>query len=131
MIATSKNNNILLSLFRDEFILTPSEFVELIKKAVASKVNVWVTDVFAVPDYCAFLKGCIDPSFARAHKEEWAQLQITFERAEVSETHPLGVRMTYKAYAQDTFVEIVEDVGKQSLFIVFSLVQYFFFNFIF
>ena len=97
---------------RNEFILTPSEFVDLIKEAVASKVNVFVTDIFAVPDYCEFFKGFIDPTFARAHKEEWAQLQITFERAEVSEAHPLGVRMTYKAYAQDTFVEIVEDTRK-------------------
>lgn len=69
----------------------------------------FVTDIFAIPDYVLFFDKCIDPFFGRVHKEEWAQLQITFERAEVSETHPLGVRMTYKAYAQDSFVEIVED----------------------
>jgi len=96
---------------RDEFILTPSEFVKLIQISLRKKVVVTVVDLMVIPNYNKIMGGCVDPDLARWAKEEWAQLQITFKKVEKSDKHPLGVETTYRPYVQDEFVEIVEDSG--------------------
>jgi hypothetical protein len=93
---------------RDEHIYTPSEFAKMVCECLKKKVNVNVVDVFAVPDYVALFRGCVDEAVARFAKEEWAQLQFTFERVPLSDDHPLGVKTTYRSYVQDSFIEIVE-----------------------
>ena len=94
---------------RDQYIITPSEFVGMIKHALKKKVKVWVVDLFALPDYVGIFKDCVDPALGRFAKQEWTVLQFTFEATPVSDRHPLGVEKTYKYYVQDEFVEIVED----------------------
>ena len=91
---------------RDEHIYTPGEFARLICEALKRKVKVNVVDVFAVPDYVSLFKDCIDARLSRFSKEEWAQLQFIFEADADSS---MGVKTTYRAYAQDSFIEIVED----------------------
>lgn len=100
---------------RGEFVLSPSQFVKMIKKALVKKVKVWVVDLFAIPDYVRMLVGCIDPHLGHYAKEEWTQLQWIFERVEPSHDYPLGVKTTYRAYAQDEYFEIVEDENGVSL----------------
>ena len=105
-------------MLRDEYICTPSEFSTLIYRALKKKVEVSVIDLFVLPDYCKILEGCIDVDIGRFAKEEWTQLQFTFERvvtpAELTE-HPLGVKTSYRAYASEEYIEIVEDTDQQSL----------------
>jgi hypothetical protein len=102
-------------MLRDEHIYTPYEFAKLIVTALKKKVKVNVVDLFCLPDYVSVLEDCIDPVLGRFVKEEWAQLQFTFESVDVSEDHPLGVKTTYRAYAQDSYIEIVEDDKDRSL----------------
>jgi hypothetical protein len=83
---------------RLEFIHTPLEFAKLICHALKKKVTVKVVDIFCLPDYKKILKDCINPDLGRIFKEEWAQLQIIFEADSESK---LGVKCTYRAYAQD------------------------------
>ena len=94
---------------RDEHIYTPDEFAKMVCEVLKRKVKVNVVDVYAVPDYVSLFADCIDTKLARCWKEEWAQLQFTFESVEVSEAYPLGVKTTYRAYTQNSFIEIVED----------------------
>jgi hypothetical protein len=91
---------------RLEFVLTPTEFAKAVCHALRKKSTVKVIDIFCVPDYVKILDKCIDPNLSRMFKEEWTQLQITFE----SDVHShLGVKCSYRAYVQDEFVEIVEE----------------------
>jgi hypothetical protein len=99
---------------RDEHIYTPSEFANMVYEVLKRKVKVNVVDVYALPDYVSLFKDCIDPKLARYCKEEWAQLQFTFESVEVSDIYPTGVKTTYRAYTQDTYIEIVEDESKKN-----------------
>ena len=96
---------------RDEFVYTPSDFVKLIKIALKKKVNVEVIDLIALPDYTKLMKDCIDPNLGHWAKNEWSQLQIIIEKVEVSNQTPLGVKTTYRAYVEDEYVEIVQDIG--------------------
>ena len=100
---------------RDEHIYTPDEFAKMACDVLKRKIRVNVVDVFALPDYVTLLKDCIDPSLSRFSKEEWAQLQFTFEAVDVCDKYPTGVKTTYRAYTQDSFIEIVEDDGDQSV----------------
>jgi hypothetical protein len=99
---------------RDEFVYTPSDFVKLIQLSLRKKVYVNVIDLMVIPNYTKILDGCIDPNLGRWAKEEWAQLQLTFERAEKSAENLLGVKTTYRPYVQDEFIEIVEDLGPKT-----------------
>ena len=94
---------------RDQFVLTPSQFTKLIKIALKKKASVSVVDLLVIPNYTKVMKDCVDQDMARFGKEEWAQLQITFETCEVSALNPRGVKTTYRPYVQDMYVEIVED----------------------
>jgi hypothetical protein len=68
------------NLLRDKHCLSPDEFVAILKKALESKHVVDVEDIFAVPDYEEFFAPHIDAHFGRFAKQEWTQLQFTFER---------------------------------------------------
>jgi hypothetical protein len=91
---------------RNENIYTPFEFAKLVCIALKRKVNVRVIDLFCLPDYKQMLKDCIDPHLGRLFKEEWTQLQVILE---ADNNSPMGVKCTYRAYAQDDFIEIVEE----------------------
>ena len=89
-------------MLRDEYICTPSEFSTLIYRALKKKVEVSAMVLFVLPDYYKILEGCIGVDIGRFAKEEWTQLQFTFERvvtpAELTE-HPLGVKTLYVSCA--------------------------------
>ncbi len=91
---------------RCQHIYTPLQFAKLVCCALRRKVHVRVIDLFCIPDYKQILKDCIDPHLGRLFKEEWAQLQIILEADEKS---VMGVKCTYRAYAQADFIEIVEE----------------------
>ena len=86
----------------------------MVCEVLKRKIRVNVVDVYAVPDYVNLLSGCVDPAVARFSKEEWAQLQFTFESVKMCEKYPTGVKTTYRAYTQDSFIEIVEEDKKQN-----------------
>jgi hypothetical protein len=102
-------------MLRDEHVYSPSEFASMIVKALKKKVRVNVVDLFAIPDYTSMFEDCMDPDLGRFAKEEWAQLQFIFTAVDIDEEYPMGVKAEYRAYAQDTYIEIVEDDKDQSL----------------
>ena len=57
-------------------------------------------DIHACPNYNKYFDGYIDTEVGRFAKEEWTQLQITFERVgeDERERYPHLVKTTYKAY---------------------------------
>jgi hypothetical protein len=102
---------------KDEIVLTPSEFEAAILKAFKKLKDVKVEDIHAVPNYTKYFEGYCDADVSRFAKEDWTQLQMTFERVGEDERdrYPLGVKMTYKAYSQDEAIEIVDDPAKESI----------------
>jgi hypothetical protein len=99
------------NMVRDEIILTPSEFEAAMRKAFNKVRDVEVLDIHAVPNYLKYFDGYYDKDIGRFAKEDWTQLQITFERVGDDERgrYPHGVKTTYKAYSQDEVIEIVDD----------------------
>jgi hypothetical protein len=67
-----------------------------------------VEEIFAVPNYIKFFEDrhCIDKNFANFAKLEHTQLQFIFEKCEVNDYFPLGVRMLYRAYSAESVLEI-------------------------
>ena len=89
------------TLVRDEIVLSPtSEFEAAIRKAFKKFDDVDVVDIHAVPNYFKYYEGYVDSDISRFAKEEWTQLQMTFERVNESERgrYPHLVKTTYKAY---------------------------------
>jgi hypothetical protein len=68
--------------FRNMHISSPQEAAALFKEAFLRADNsmpVNIVDIFAVPDYWNYITQFMDPKLGRAWKEEWTQLQWTFE----------------------------------------------------
>jgi hypothetical protein len=105
------------NMLKDEYILTPEEFKVLIGKAFKKIVDPEVVDIHACPNYEAWTEGYCDSDLGRFAKEEWTQLQFTFERVgdDEKDRYPMGVKSTYKAYSQDEVIEIVDDPNKESI----------------
>jgi hypothetical protein len=105
------------NMLKDEYCLSPDEFKRLIENAFSSLTDVKVVDIFAVPAYDKWCEGYIDSSFERFAKEEWTQLKFNFERCgdDERDRYPLGVKVTYSAYAQGEVIEIVDDPLKESI----------------
>jgi hypothetical protein len=85
--------------FRNDHVTTPQsaarKFKEAFKSASDCKgLKVEVTDIFVVPDYWSYIVPHIDKNLSRAFKEEWTQLQWSFEKVPVSEFYPLGISKT-------------------------------------
>jgi len=69
-----------------------------------------VVDLFVIPNYKTLLNMCVDPNFERYAKEEYTQLQWTFEAVPSNnDTYPFGCKTTYRAFCQDKVMEIVTD----------------------
>lgn len=105
------------NMLKDEYCLSPEEFKKLIMKSFSSLPDVEVIDIFAVPAYDKWIEGYVDSSFERFAKEEWTQLKFNFESCgeDERERYPLGVKVTYSAYAQGEAIEIVDDPLKESI----------------
>ena len=93
-----------------------SSYSKLIKDALYSndsKLPVEIVDIFAIPDYVSCFESCIDSKLNRYSKLAWTQLQWRFQQVDACSDFPLGVKTTYRAYAQDVVNEIVEDRSKE------------------
>jgi len=92
-------------------VLTPQQYAKGIANAFKKKYPTTVTDLWVVPDYDALLKPYMDQKFERYAKAKWTQLQFRFEAVPLSEDFPLGVKTTYRRYAQDKVIEIKQNVA--------------------
>jgi len=102
----------LWSSIRLKHVYTPSAYeCEIVRALSTSSYKAKVVDIFAVPDYDAFLLPEVDKKFARYCKEAHTQLVFTFEAVGICDDFPTGVRTSYRAYSQDKVVEIVEDMN--------------------
>jgi hypothetical protein len=71
---------------RNDHIRSPQEAAEMICgafKKTSDSLGVKVVDVFAVPDYWNYITKFVDPKLGRAWKEEWTQLQWSFEAVDM------------------------------------------------
>lgn len=73
-----------------------------------SGLRVNVSDINIIPQYKILFEGCYDAKLSRLHKEDLTQHQWRFEAVEPSVAFPLGCKVTYRAYASDRVVEILE-----------------------
>jgi hypothetical protein len=83
---------------RQMHVITPQQY-EILAKAALYKDGrpVDVQYVFCVPDFQSFIADdCADRAFKRWKMTKWAELQFTFEEAEICDNFPLGVKMTYR-----------------------------------
>jgi hypothetical protein len=91
-------------------LITMKHYESAVRKALGGNPNlpVDVIDLFAVPDYISYLHGHIDNKFGRYCKQEWTQLQFTFQKVELCSDFPLGVKTTYRPYVAENAVRICE-----------------------
>ena len=95
-------------------IFTPQAYVRALKHALKKRnIMVNVEDILAVPDYVGFMQKHIDKNLTRCDKEEWSELEWTFEAVETSESYPTGVKVTYRKYTNDNIVLVYEDEGQR------------------
>ena len=91
-------------------IFTPQAYVRALKHALKKRnIMVNVEDILAVPDYVGFMQKHIDKNLSRCDKEEWTELEWTFEAVETSESYPTGVKVTYRKYTNDDVILVYED----------------------
>jgi len=110
------------------YIDTPAHFIQTIKKAfvkgqVSSDVRDELTrlgvghkvklfEIFSVPDYKEYFETSLaeqgyEIAVKNAFKEDWTQLQWCFEKIETGDDpnlkklYPNGVKVSYRAYAQE------------------------------
>lgn len=89
-------------LMNSKGVLTPQVYANVLHQAVQNKEkDVKVFDVWAVPDYQAYFKDSINPNLGHYAKGKWSQLQIIFEATDISEDHPLGVKVSHRAFCSD------------------------------
>ena len=70
-----------------------------------------VIDIFAIPDYASYFLPAFDDKFSRYSRGEWTQHQWIFEAVDPCDSFPLGVKTTYRKYAQDKVIEIHQNVS--------------------
>jgi hypothetical protein len=104
---------------RNTHMLTPERYAIAVEKALSTpKYTAKIKDIFVVPDYNNFFDGCLDKLFGSYCKKDSTQLQFVFEAVTVSNSFPLGVKTTYKAYSAEEVVEIREINQQQQQLIV-------------
>lgn len=114
--------------FKSNSVLSPQEYATELKAAFQQSAsvhlkNICVEDIFIIPDMVEFLQRHIDPKLAKLHTKLHTQHQWRFEAVAVSgkfavdcpklmflttpaENFPLGAKSMYRAYVNDTVVEI-------------------------
>jgi len=99
---------------RSRHVCTMSQYATVIVGALGSDRSPCdVIDLFAVPDYKSYIEPFMDSKFGRYAKEQWTQLQWKFTRIDKSRDFPLGVKITYRAYAADTVCLVSADESKE------------------
>ena len=105
---------------RNKFVLTPVQYAQEIEAVLSTdRTPCHVHDIFIVPDYAAYITPFLDPNlgrYAKRYKDaDWTQLQFHFVAVPVSESFPLGCRMTYRKYCQDEVLLIEADEADSRL----------------
>jgi len=89
--------------------MTPSDYQKGLEEAFqGSTIKTAVKDIFAIPNYMAFLSKHVDGFLSHLHTLEFTQLQWIFEHCEASRLFPYGVKTTYRRYSSDRICEIRE-----------------------
>jgi len=101
---------------RNQLVLSPQAYEEILMKALRERKNVKIVDLFVVPDYLKYLQPFIDPEFANYSKGKNTQLQFIFEAVVPEDHFPHGVKTTYRAYASDNVVKILENESSPCCF---------------
>lgn len=101
------------SVIRSCFKFASCETIQMYKQRIEeafgdTALNAHIEDVYAVPDYCTLLGGCIVSGLARLHKEIQTQHQWRFLAVPVDDMFPLGCKTTYRAYSSDKVVEFIK-----------------------
>jgi hypothetical protein len=91
---------------RNKFVLTPVQYAREIEAALTTdKTPCNVHDIFIVPDYASFINPYLDPNigrYAKRYKDtDRTQVQFEFVAVPVSDSFPLGCRMSYRKYCQN------------------------------
>ena len=94
---------------RDQAVVSPQAYEEILKRALREKKNVKIQDIFVLPDYLNYFQPFVDTKLSNYSKGSNTQLQFIFEAVDPSEFFPHGVKTTYRAYASDIVVKIIEN----------------------
>ncbi len=98
---------------RNKTLLTPQQYEMALKKCLKKQNSdnfIEIIDLYTVPNYKTHFDEYSDLKFSRYCKEEQTQHQFFFEQIPISDDFPLGVKTTYRAYAAENVIEIVEDL---------------------
>jgi len=96
---------------RDLQVISPQAYEEIMRKALKEKKNLKIKDIFVLPDYVDYFQPLVDTQFSNYSKGSNTQLQFTFEAVTPSEFFPHGVKVTYRAYAADSAIKIIENIN--------------------
>jgi hypothetical protein len=114
---------------RNAFVLTPAQYAaEIVDALTTNKMKCNVHDIFVVPDYSGFIMPYMDPKLSRycknVHGTDWNQLQFTFTSVNISDSFPLGVKMTYRKYSKEEviLIETSEQEGRLGFKVLKGLV---------
>ena len=90
-------------------INTPNDYKEQLRASFpqSDDDHCNVVDIFWVPDYKSFFRPSIDPKLKYYSKLDETKLQWRFEKTN-EPRFPLGVKTTYRAFAQDSVILIYE-----------------------
>jgi hypothetical protein len=101
---------------RNAYVLTMNQYKTNIEESLnREELPCKVVDLFAIPDYDAFVRPSIDKSFGRYAKrhgeKDWSVLQFCFEAVDEKDNpfFPLSVKTTWRPFAADKHVRIVKD----------------------
>jgi hypothetical protein len=103
---------------RNAYVLTMSQYKTNIKAALSrEEMPCKVVDLFAIPDYDAFIRPSIDPNFGRYAKrrgeKDWSVLQFCFESTDgeddMDNWFPLKVRTKWRPFAANSHIRLVKD----------------------
>jgi hypothetical protein len=105
---------------RNKFVLSPLQYAKEITGALTTnRTPCHVHDIFIVPDYASYIAPYLDPAlgrYAKRHKDtDWTQLQCEFFSVPISDSFPLGSRLTYRKYSQDEVILIDSADGEGML----------------
>lgn len=92
---------------------TTEDYERALKEAIGHH-KCEVIDIYAVPDYTKIFQDqkCYDSKFGGYAKTDKTQHQFTFEAVNRSDKYRFGCKVTYRAYASDNVIEIVEGINE-------------------
>lgn len=97
---------------RTESLVTPKKYSDLVAEVLENYPGGGkLVDVFVVPDLAKAVEDCIDSKLCWAFKRDSTKHIFRFQKVEKSEQFPLGSKCTYRASAQNSFIEFVESTA--------------------